>query len=215
MPEIVSFKTRVKDVAIKIAQDYYSEYVCWDYLLVSDAFKRAPYYIVKAEKDNYLHLVGVSTCLSAVAFFDKCLDGTLTESDFELSAHGQDEKASKGSIRRKIKSLPLISNLLSAGSLVEESFSKNAVLCTFASSDGVCTLGFIATPFARPKTLLMGNELDSTKASPLRIVLSRPRGEKLFSSVIVGNEEDVLAEYETLRPLISEDLIKRIDQLRK
>ena len=99
--------------------------------------------------------------------------------------------------------------------MVEESFSKNAVLCTFASSDGVCTLGFIATPFARPKTLLMGNELDSTKASPLRIVLSRPRGENLFSSVLVGNEEDVLAEYETLRPLISEDLIKRIDQLRK
>ena len=35
---------------------------------------------------------------------------------------------------------------------------------TFASSDGSCTLGFIATPSARPKTLLVGDELDHAKA---------------------------------------------------
>ena len=88
MADQVSFKTRVIDTAISIAPDYYSYYVCRDYLLISDAFKNSPYYIVRAEKDNYLHLVGVSTKLSATAFFDKCLNGTLDESDFEISTHG-------------------------------------------------------------------------------------------------------------------------------
>ena len=69
MADQVSFKTRAKDTAISIAPDYYSYYVCRDYLLISDAFKNSPYYIVRAEKDNYLHLVGVSTKLSATAFF--------------------------------------------------------------------------------------------------------------------------------------------------
>lgn len=77
MAEQISFKTRVKDIAISIARDYYSYFVCRDYLLISDAFKREPYYIVRAEKDNYLHLVGVSTKLSATAFFDKNLTSSI------------------------------------------------------------------------------------------------------------------------------------------
>ena len=35
MADQVSFKTRVKDTAISIAPDYYSYYVCRDYLLIS------------------------------------------------------------------------------------------------------------------------------------------------------------------------------------
>ena len=101
MADQVSFKTRVKETAISIAPDYYSYYVRRDYLLISDAFKNSPYYIVRAKKDNNLHLVGVSPKLSATAFFDKCLNGTLDESDFEIATHGQDEMQSKGSIRRK------------------------------------------------------------------------------------------------------------------
>lgn len=210
MAEQISFKTRVKDIAISIARDYYSYFVCRDYLLISDAFKRAPYYIVRAEKDNYLHLVGVSTKLSATAFFDKCLDGTLDESDFEITTHGHDEKHSKGSIRRKIKSLPLITGLFTDSSLVEENFKKNTVLCTFASSDGSCTLGFIATPDARPKTLLVGDELDHTKAKSLKIVLSKARDNDKFSTVIVGTDNDLASVYDSIKDLINEDIYKRI-----
>jgi hypothetical protein len=210
MEKQVSFKTRVKETAISIAPDYYSYYVCRDYLLISDAFISSPYYIVRAEKDNYLHLVGVSTKLSATAFFDKCLNGTLDESDFEIATHGQDEKHSKGSIRRKIKSLPLITGLFTGSCLVEENFKKNTVLCTFASSDGPFTLGFIATPSARPKTLLVGNELDQAKAKNLKIVLSKARGDDKFSSVITGTDEDLASVYDTIKDLISEDIYKRI-----
>ena len=213
MADQVSFKTRVKDTAISIAPDYYSYYVCRDYLLISDAFKNSPYYIVRAEKDNYLHLVGVSTKLSATAFFDKCLNGTLGESDFEIAAHGQDEKQSKGSIRRKIKSLPLITGLFTDSSLVEENFKKNTVLCTFASSDGSCTLGFIATPSARPKTLLVGDELDHAKAKNLKIVLSKARDEDKFSTVIAGTDKDLVSVYDSIRDLISEDIDKRVVSL--
>lgn len=213
MADQVGFKTRVKETAISIAPDYYSYYVCRDYLLISDAFKNSPYYIVRAEKDNYLHLVGVFTKLSATAFFDKCLNGTLDESDFEIAAHGQDEKQSKGSIRRKIKSLPLITGLFTASSLVEENFKKNTVLCTFASSDGSCTLGFIATPSARPKTLLVGDELDHAKAKNLRIVLSKARDDDKFSTVIAGTDEDLVSVYDSIRNLINEEINTRIISL--
>lgn len=213
MADQVSFKTRVIDTAISIAPDYYSYYVCRDYLLISDAFKNSPYYIVRAEKDNYLHLVGVSTKLSATAFFDKCLNGTLDESDFEISTHGQDEKQSKGSIRRKIKSLPLITGLFTDSSLVEENFKKNTVLCTFASSDGSCTLGFIATPSARPKTLLFGDELDHAKAKNLKIVLSKSRDDDKFSTVIAGKDEDLVNVYDSIKDLISEEINKKIVSL--
>ena len=213
MADQISFKTRVKDTAISIAQNYYSYYVCRDYLLISDAFNSSPYYIVRAEKDNYLHLVGVSTKLSATSFFDKCLNGTLDESDFEIAAHGQDEKQSKGSIRRKIKSLPFIIGLFTDSSLVEENFKKNTVLCTFASSDGSCTLGFIATPSTRPKTLLIGDELDHNKARNLKIVLSKARDDDKFSTIISGTDEDLVSVYDTIKDLISEEINKRIVSL--
>lgn len=69
MADQVSFKTRVKEAAINNASGYYSYYVCKDYLLVSDAFMNTPYYIVKAEKDNYLHLIGVSMADGHSSFF--------------------------------------------------------------------------------------------------------------------------------------------------
>lgn len=209
----VSFKSRVCNTVIQYAQDYYNQYVAQDYLVISDAFHNHPYYIVSAEKSNYLHLIGVSTNLSALGFFDKCYDGTLTEADFEISAHGQDEKSSKGSIRRKIKALPSISGLIEAGNLVEESFQKNAVSCTIASSDGSCTLGFIAVPSARPKTLLIGNELDKSKAAPIKMVLSKSRTDVIFSSIQSGRLEDLVPYYGTIGSLLSTELKAQVEAI--
>lgn len=65
MPENqISFKTRVKNALIQYAGVYYSQFVCKDYLLISDAFHKQAYYILSAEKDNFLHLTGVTTSLS-------------------------------------------------------------------------------------------------------------------------------------------------------
>ena len=91
----VSFKTRVLNTIIQCAKQYNTFYVEQNHLLVSNAFKKKPYYIIQAEKDNFLHLTGVSTSLSAVDFFDKAMDGTLAESDIQLITHGKSEKDSK------------------------------------------------------------------------------------------------------------------------
>lgn len=211
MPENqISFKTRVKNALIQYAGVYYSQFVCKDYLLISDAFHKQAYYILSAEKDNFLHLTGVTTSLSPSSFFDKCLNGSLEEDDFDLTSHGQDEKASKGSIRRKIKSLPYIGGLISASSYVEEDFRKNSVFCSIASSDGSCTMGFIAVPKARPKTLLIGNELDSAKAQPLKIILMKSRSDTLFDTVIAGNDNDLVSNYELIKTHIDAALNSRI-----
>ena len=73
MADQVSFKTRVLSTIIQCAKQYNAFYVEQNHLLVSDAFKKNPYYIIQAEKDNYLHLTGVSTSLSAREFFDKAM----------------------------------------------------------------------------------------------------------------------------------------------
>lgn len=156
------------------------------------------------------NLTGVTTSLSPSSFFDKCLNGSLEEDDFDLTSHGQDEKASKGSIRRKIKSLPYIGGLISASSYVEEDFRKNSVFCSIASSDGSCTMGFIAVPKARPKTLLIGNELDCTKARPLKIILMKNRSDALFNTVISGSDTDLVSNYELIKPHIDSTLSRRI-----
>ena len=134
MAKKASFKSRVRDTAVQYASQYNSYYVSRSYLLFSDAFKNKPYYIVEAEATNYLHLLGISTSLSAEAFYNKCLTGVLTENDIELSFHGRDPKFSKGSIRQKILTMPNMFGLFSSPNLVEEDFEKNVVRCTFASS---------------------------------------------------------------------------------
>lgn len=213
MTEQTSFETRVRETAIEAASMYYSKYVSRDYLLLSEAFKESPYYIVRAEKDNYLHLTGVSTDLSAAEFFDKCLDGTLEEKDFRVSSGKKNSKADKGSVRRKIKSLPLISNMFSESCLVEENFKRNTVLCSFASSDDTCTLGFTAAKNVRPKTLLTGNQLNREKARPLKIVLSRKRGEDRFTDVDLGTDECLAEAFDVIKPLISDGLRNRISSI--
>ena len=61
MPDNISFKSRVRNTIIECANLFNESYVSHDYLLLSDAFIKQPYYIVQAHKDNFLHLSGVST----------------------------------------------------------------------------------------------------------------------------------------------------------
>lgn len=213
MGEQISFKTRVKNIAIQYAKEYYSYYVCKSYIIISDAFERRSFYEIEAEKSNYLHLVGVSTGLSAEEFFDKCLNGTLDDMDFELVFHGKDPKFSKGSIRQKIITLPDMMNIFSAASLVEEDFHKNVVRCSIATTNGLCTVGFVTTPQARPMTLLKGDELDHSKTSNLKIVLSKSRDESLYSNVVVGSDADIATYYDDIKDILDETLIRRIDKI--
>ena len=71
-------------------------------------------------------------------------------------------------------------------------------------------MGFIAVPKARPKTLLIGNELDSTKAKPLKIILAKNRNDNLFDTVIAGSDDDLVSNYYLLKSQIDTTLKSRL-----
>lgn len=201
-----SFKERVKETVINNAASYKWYYLNYEYLLCSKAFTQNDYYIVGACEDNYLHLTGLHTNLSAEDFFNKCLNGTLEERDFDFAKPGQNEKDGKGSVRRKINSLSGMMNMFGGSTMIEEDFTKNRIRCTFATSSSDITLGFIVAGKARPMTLLKGNELDSSKAKRLELVLRRRKGDDTFSEMLVGTKETLNEYRESLSELLADNL---------
>lgn len=185
----ISFKERVKGVLITQAQVYNERFLNKEYLIHSNEFKYNLFYIIAAKKDNFLHLTGVSTNLKANDFFDKCLNGTLIEDDFYIKDSQQ-----KGSVRRKINSLPFAFNLFNDQRiLVEENFIKNCISCSFASSDKKCTLGFTHTEKAKPQTLLKGNELRNPIS--VDVIAVKNEGEELFNIIYVSNKNINLEQF--------------------
>ena len=209
--EQISFKERVCRTVSSLAGAYQRYYVDYDYLLCSTAFTNRPFYIVSAEKNNYQHLTGVSYSASADDFFDKCVNGTLTEADISFSKGGRSEAEIKGSVRRKIKALPDMIGLFSSGCLVQEDFSKNRIFCSFAAADMSCTVGFTVAANTKPMTLLNGNQLDAANAQPLALVLRRRRGETVFEQIVCGTVEDLVTYSSCLTGMLSDSLQSMIE----
>ena len=165
----VSFKERVRLVAIQNAQLYKEKYLNYEFLVCSEAFvNNNGHKIIKFDEGNYLHLLGVHTSLTANEFFGKCINGTLLEDDFDFIKPFKSEKSVKGSVRQKINVLPEMMNLFTQQLLAENEFRKNVVDCAFATANSVCTLGFAIS--GRPKTLLKGNELNLSKARKVDLI---------------------------------------------
>ena len=72
----LTFKQRVAQTAMTYATVYESVYLKYEYLVCSEAFSSQDYYIIAACADNYRHLIGVNTAISAEEFFAKCLAGS-------------------------------------------------------------------------------------------------------------------------------------------
>ena len=210
MAEQKSFKERVKETVIQNAYSYKRYFVDYEYLLCSSAFVKNEYYIVSAYEDNYLHLTGLHTSLDAAKFFEKCYKGTLEESDFDFCKSGQSESEVKGSVRRKINSLSSIMDMFNVGTSVEEDFEKNRIRCALAAGNISATLGFVVAGKAKPMTLLKGNELNSTKAKKLDLVLRRKSGESRFSEMLIGDANRLAEHKETLSNLLSEALLSLV-----
>lgn len=199
-----SFKERVCQEMIKGAKKYKQVYVDYEYLICSEAFKQRDYYIVDAKEDNFQHLTGVHSQISPQDFFDRCFQGTLTEDDFDFNKKGQDEKSVKGTVRRKIKVLPDMMKLFEDGVQAEESFKKNKVLCSFATADNSCTLGFSESEKNRPKSLIRGNGLSSPKE--VELILRKKSGEEFFDEIIVGNENSLHKYKKQIEGMLSDSL---------
>ena len=180
--QTLSFKQNVLTAIFIGAQKYKDVFLDYEYEVSSKAFKAQKPFIISATKSNFLHLTGVNTKLSASQFFDKALNKTLTENDFDFIKKGQTEKMVKGSVRRKVRFLKDLDKIFDKSTLVEENFIKNKIYCTFAVSENTFTLGFIAVPNCRPKTLLKGNELKNPQK--IDLIRRREKGKKDFENFI-------------------------------
>lgn len=203
-----SFKKRVCLEIIQAAKKYKETYLDYEYLICSESFTNRKYYIVDAQKDNFQHLTGVHSRLSPQIFFDKCYQGTLSEEDFDFVKKGQNEKFTKGTVRRKIKVLPDMMELFKPGMLAEENFRKNKVFCSFATADGRCTLGFSESKKARPKTLIQGNALDNPQI--VELILRKKAGIEFFDEIIIGDEKILYKYKSSIENMLAESLKSKI-----
>lgn len=203
----VSFKERVKNILISEAKKYKRNYVDYDYLVCSDAFKMRNFYIIDAKEDNYQHLTGVNSLISPQEFFDKCFNGTLQESDFNFLKRGQSEKSVKGSVRRKISVLPNMTNLFQSDFIVQETFIKNRVTCILGTTDTKCTIGFVNPTNARPKSLIKGDELDVNKSDKVSLLLRKKSYKDKFDEIVIGDKKTLSTYYQTLENYIDEIFI--------
>ena len=203
MAEIISFKERVKNEAVANATLYKRYLIDYEYLVCSKAFSNG-YKVIKADGNNYLHLIGVNTSLTADEFWNKCIQGTLVEDDFDFAKPGQDEKSVKGSVRQKMQVLSSIVNMFDGALMAEENFHKNKVDCAFATSDNSCTLGFAVS--GRPKTLMKSNEL-SDKAMSVDLIFRKPRDYSAkYIDLHFGDKEKIDSYISEISNLISEIL---------
>lgn len=204
-----SFKERVKNVSINEAVLYKEIFIDYEYLICSEAFENQKFYIINAKKENYMHLIGVNSDLKAIEFFDKCFAKTLLEDDFNFIKRNQSEKSVKGSVRRKISVLHNIMEIFCGEKVIlaEENFRKNSVICNVATSDEQCTIGFVSTSKAYPKTLQKGNELNKDKTKLVDLILRKRKDSKKFNELIVGNPISIQKYFEHIEHLVDENLM--------
>lgn len=197
-----SFKDRVIETAVSCALLYRQNLVEYDYLVCSDAFGESKCQEIKAEANNYLHLLGVNTSLSPTDFYQKCLNKTLEENDFDFVKKGQSEQSVKGSVRQKIKALPKMVNMFEQNLVAEKNFKKNKISCMFATADSDFTIGFVGT--GRPKSLMRKNQLDESKQKPVELVMRKKRTDRIYTERIVGDDEDFCKYKEAIKKYIEE-----------
>ena len=69
---------------------------------------------------NFLHLTGVKTKLSAQQFYQACINGKLSERDFEID--------NKGKVQQKIAVLPYLPNLLYGNCMIGDFINSGIMI---------------------------------------------------------------------------------------
>lgn len=199
----ISFKERVRQIIISEAKSYKDNLVNFEYLVCSDIFTEKEFYIIDAKEDNYQHLTGVNSLISAQEFFDKSYNETLLLTDFNFIKRNQSEKSVIGSVRRKISVLHDMVNLFNNSQLlVQEKYIKNNIICDFATTDGKCVLGFFNSEKARPKSLIKGKIADD-EAKSVNLLMRKKINEDIFDDILIGNNEAKDKYYYCIKNYIS------------
>ncbi len=181
------FYERVRDEVILLSSDYMKNLVDFDYLIIYGVTEPSKYFVIRNEKDNYLHLTGIYTNLSPKIFFEKCLAKELELEDIIIPSLREHEKRYKGTLRRKINVLPYFVKGIDNTYSVQENFSKNRVICNIASSNHNLTIGYVDTGNnMRPKSLLSGDVLELDKKNKIFYVLKRSRKSQCFDQLVSG-----------------------------
>ena len=60
---------------------------------------------------------------------------------------------------------------------------------------------------------MSGDELDHSKAAPMKTILSKERSASVFNSFLAGSPEDLVLHYETIKPLLSDELRSQVEAL--
>ena len=97
-------KKTVLQIIINAAKEYDTKLNDKHFLIVYQEKGKTQTVCVGFRDMNFLHMTGVKTKLSAQQFYSACLDGKLSENDFEID--------NKGKVQQKLTVLPYLSELL-------------------------------------------------------------------------------------------------------
>ena len=79
-------------------------------------------------------------------------------------------------------------------------------MCSLATADGNCTLGFSESKKARPKSLIKGNELKNPETVDL--ILRKTTGSLFFDEIIVGDTATLKQFKEKIDGIVSAELFE-------
>ena len=97
-------KKAALQIIVDAAKEFYKKLNYNHFLIVYQESGKARTVCVGFRDMNFLHMTGVKTKLSAQQFYSACIDGKLSENDFEID--------NKGKVQQKLTALPYLSELL-------------------------------------------------------------------------------------------------------
>ncbi len=205
------FQSSCVPLLIDASHKYYELFIRHLILIEALSFNFSPYYVLRGQKYNFLHLTGVKTNLKATVFFEKCFKGVITTQDFSLrdsSGHGYDNRT----IKNKLNILVQLDKIFQNSICVTENLKRKYVSCTFAIAGSFYTMGFNGKKYMSPVTILRGNRINPQYACSIDLIMSCPRRKNTkFDTIEYGDIKYLLPYYPSFKPYLSDDLIKLIE----
>ena len=113
-------KQEVLKIILSVAKEYDEKINDRHFKIIYQKGKDKEEVIVGFRDMNFLHLTGVKTKLSAQQFYNACVNGKLSERDFEID--------NKGKVQQKIAVLPYLPNLLYGNCMIGDFINSGIMI---------------------------------------------------------------------------------------